>query len=97
TESEKKNQEYLSNLWTGLRGGRTIAATQKQNLDILYKLLDDPDFKTGTAAGMQLGYRRALATLGIDPGAAAPNEVFAQTMARVLADQFSGLRSLSKE
>ncbi len=89
--------KYSQQLYSGYSGLATVAAQQKPNIDIVRQLLDDKDFKSGTGNQMDLAYRRALATFNIDPGAAAPREVFNQTMPRILADQFSGMKALAAE
>lgn len=96
--SATKQSEYYDHLHTGLAGSAQIAAQQKQNIAIIRTLMDQADgifSGYGTAPGLQQGFRRGLATLGIAPEAAANREVFNQTMARILADQFSGLKSMS--
>jgi hypothetical protein len=96
-EAAKGETKYYQGLYGGFSGMATVAAQQKPNIDILRQLLNDNDFKTGTGNQIDLAYRRALATFGIDPGAAAPREVFNQTAPRILADQFSGMKALAAE
>lgn len=89
--------KYSQQLYSGYSGLATVAAQQKPNIDIVRQLIDDKDFKSGIGNQMDLAYRRALATFNVDPGAAAPREVFNQTMPRILADQFSGMKALAAE
>ncbi len=94
-EAATANAKYYDSLHKGLAGSAMIAAQQKQNIGVLKTILADPGFGFGSVAGLQQGTLRALATAGIAPEAAANREVFNQTMARILADQFSGLKSLA--
>ncbi len=93
--SAKMGAEYHADVSKGVKGAGTIAANQQQNLKLLQTLMADRNFASGTAVNWQVGARQALATAGINPDAAAPNEVFDMIMGRVLADQFAGLKSMS--
>lgn len=89
TEGEK----YYDNLYKGMRGKANIAAWQKQNIDIGNKVLNDPNFVSGSADQKQLMLQRALATMGYNVNASQANEVFKQTMTRILADQIAAIKS----
>lgn len=89
--------KYSDKVYQGLMGTSMIAAQQKVNLKLAKEIVDDPSFVSGFAQKFTLEQQRALARVGIDPGAAAPREVMEQLFARILADQFSGIRALAAE
>lgn len=93
----QKDAEYYDSVHKGYTGTATIAAQQKQNIAVARQVASDPGFASGSGQGLQLATQRALATMGIKPEAATPREIFNMIMARIKADQLSGMRSLSSE
>jgi len=89
--------KYYDSLHRGLAGSGMIAAQQKQNVDMLRQVAESPSFTPGTGTDAWLTYQRALTQFGINPTGAAPREIFNQVSARILADQFSGLKSMAAE
>lgn len=93
-ESQAK---YYDSLHKGLAGSAMVAAQQKQNIDLLRQIAASPNFTPGAGSETALGMQRLAAQFGINPQGAAPREVFNQVAARILADQFSGIKSLASE
>jgi hypothetical protein len=89
--------KYYDSLHRGLAGSGMIAAQQKQNIDMLRQVAAAPSFSPGTGTDLWRAYQRAAAQFGINPTGAAPREIFDQVAARILADQFSGMKSLASE
>ena len=89
--------KYYDAVHRGLAGSAMIAAQQKQNIDALRQIAASPDFISGTFANSGLGLQRLASSLGINPTGAAPRELFNQLAAKVLADQFAGLKSIASE
>lgn len=96
-DTAKENGKYFGSVYRGLTGSATIAAQQKPNLDMLRQIAASPDFSPGAGSELSLGMQRLAARFGINPTGAAPREVFNQLAARVLADQFSGIKSMASE
>jgi hypothetical protein len=84
-------------IYKGITGQASIAAQQKQNIGVLRQIAASPNFTPGAGSDAALGLQRLAAQLGINPTGAAPRELFNQISARVLADQFSGLKSMASE
>jgi hypothetical protein len=97
TEQEKFDVKRYGLLHQGLDGAAATAQNSKPFLDVGQALLNDPDFNSGTAEGAITAYKRALATLGINPNVAAPNEVFKKVMATNLLQQMNALKAESEE
>jgi hypothetical protein len=95
--SAETSAKYYDSLHKGLAGSAMIASQQKQNIDALRQIANSPDFVSGTFADSALAMQRMASSLGINPTGAAPRELFNQLAARVLADQFSGLKSIASE
>ncbi len=93
----EENAKYHTSLSKGIKGAATVAANQAQNIDVLEKVMADPNFQSGTLVNWNVATRKALATAGYNPDASKPNEVFNMIMGKVLQDQFAGLKSLSSE
>jgi hypothetical protein len=92
------DQKYFHSIYTGLTGSATIAAQQKQNIAALRDIAADPTFMSGWGSNAGLAMQRLGAQFGIgDLSRAAPREAFNMLAARVLADQFSGMKSMSSE
>lgn len=89
--------KYYDSLYRGFTGSAIVAAQQKQNLHDLESIAQSPDFKSGAFSESKLAMDRMAATLGINTKGAAPREVFNMLAARVLADQFSGIKSMASE
>lgn len=89
--------KYYDSLYRGFTGSGVIAAQQKQNIRDLRTVAESPDFTSGAWSESKLALKRMAANFGIDPGGATPRELFNTLAARVLADQFSGMRSMSSE
>ena len=89
--------KYYDSLHKGLAGSAMIAAQQKQNIDLLRQVAASPNFTPGAGSDAALGLQRVAAQLGINPEGAAPRELFNQVATRILADQISGLKSMSSE
>src|SRR5258708_6036735 len=99
---ERKGQiaadtKYYDSLHRGLAGSGMIAAQQKQNVDLLRQVAASPSFTPGAGSELAQGYQRLAAQFGINPTGAAPREIFNQVAARILADQFSGMKSMAAE
>jgi hypothetical protein len=91
------NAKYYDSLHKGLSGSAMISAQQKQNLDVLRQVAASPNFVPGTGSDAALQLQRMAAQFGIKTEGAAPREIFNQVAARVLADQFSGIKSMASE
>jgi hypothetical protein len=91
------NAKYYDSLHRGLSGSAMIAAQQKQNIDLLRQVAASPNFTPGAGSDQALALQRIAAQFGIKTEGAAPREIFNQVAARVLADQFSGLKSMASE
>lgn len=91
------NAKYYDSLHRGLTGSAMIAAQQKQNIDLLRQVAASPNFTPGAGSDQALALQRMAAQFGIKTEGAAPREIFNQVAARVLADQFSGLKSMASE
>lgn len=89
--------KYYDSLHKGLAGSAMIAAQQKQNIDLLRQVASSPDFTPGAGSEAALGIQRLASSLGINPTGAAPRELFNQVATRILADQISGIKSMSSE
>ena len=96
-EGGTASAKYYDAVHRGLAGSAMIAAQQKQNIDALRQIANSPDFIAGTFADSGLAMQRLASGLGINPTGAAPRELFNQLAAKVLADQFSGLKSMASE
>jgi hypothetical protein len=96
-EIQKADAKYYDSLHKGLAGSGMIAAQQKQNIDMLRQVAAAPSFMPGTGSELSQMYQRAAAQFGINTTGAAPREIFNQVSARILADQFSGLKSMASE
>jgi hypothetical protein len=96
-EGATTSAKYYDAVHRGLAGSGMIAAQQKQNIDALRQIASSPDFISGTFGDSGLAIQRMAAGLGINPTGAAPRELFNQLAAKVLADQFSGLKSMASE
>lgn len=79
----------------GITGAGDNAAQQAPNIKLLRQIA--PDALTGTGTNATLALNRLAAKLGVDPGGAAPRELFNTLAKRILADQFSGMRNLAAE
>jgi hypothetical protein len=95
--SAETSAKYYDSLHKGLAGSAMIASQQKQNIDALRQIASSPDFISGAFGDSALQMQRFAAQLGINPTGAAPRELFNQLAAKVLADQFSGLKSMASE
>lgn len=84
-------------IYKGVTGQASIAAQQKQNIGVLRQIASSPGFTPGAGSDLALSAQRLAAQLGINPQGAAPRELFNQISARILADQFSGLKSMASE
>jgi hypothetical protein len=84
-------------IYKGITGQGSIAAQQKQNIDVLRQIAASPNFTPGAGSDLALSAQRLAAQFGINPQGAAPRELFNQISARILADQFSGLKSMASE
>lgn len=93
----EQTAKYFDSLHKGLAGTAMVNAQQKQNLDGLRQIATSPNFTPGAGSDAALALQRMAAQFGINPTGAAPRELFNQLSARVLADQFSGLKSMSSE
>ncbi len=98
-ESAKSQATASTKMFNGIYGGITgagdNAAHQARNIQLLREIA--PDAFTGTGSNAGLALNRMAAQMGIDPKGAAPRELFNTLAARVLADQFSGMRNLAAE
>jgi hypothetical protein len=84
-------------IYKGITGSASIAAQQKQNIDVLRQIAASPGFTPGAGSDLALSAQRLAAQFGINPAGAAPRELFNQLAARVLADQMSGIKSMASE
>jgi hypothetical protein len=88
--------EQYSNLHKGLAGAGMTAANSLQYSQIAKGLIEDPQFRSGSGEQLSLAYKRALSALGIDPGAALPQEAFRKVMAANINQQINSLRAESE-
>jgi hypothetical protein len=93
----KADVKYYDTLHRGLAGSGHIAAQQKQNVDILRQVAASPNFIPGAGSDLALAYQRIAAQFGINPKGAAPREIFNQVAAKILQDQFAGMKTMSAE
>lgn len=89
--------KYYDTIHRGRTGAADIMAQQKQNIDILRQVAEAPSLTLGPGSNLWLQVQRMAATAGINPTSAAPAEIFHQVAAKILADQFAGLKSLATE
>jgi hypothetical protein len=96
-EQTATDVKYYDSLHHGHTGTGFIAAQQKQNIDMLRQVAENQNFTPGAGSHLALLYQRAAAQLGINPTGAAPRELFDQVASRILADQFSGMKTMAAE
>jgi len=103
-ETEKSRAQastkMFNGIYAGLTGAGDNAAHQAQNIGLLREIAPAAFTGTGTDTTLALNRMRDLAgRLGIPTNrmAAAPRELFNQLAARVLADQFSGMKNIAAE
>ena len=93
-----EKSKFFGSVYRGTTGSATVAAQQKQNIGLLRDIAANPDFISGAGSDAALALQRIAANLpGFKPTSAAPRELFNQVAARVLADQFSGIKSMASE
>jgi len=88
-----KAAESYNATYEGLKGAAISSATNSTFVKAAKEQLNDPNFYSGAFEGLNLGYKRLLAGLGIDPGAALPQEAFRKTMAANVGQQAENLRN----
>jgi hypothetical protein len=76
----------------GIQGSAQAANRQLEHVQLAEGLYKNPDFYSGTGESVNLGYKRALAALGIDPGRSLPQEAFRKTMAAAVLNQVEQLK-----
>jgi hypothetical protein len=89
--------KHYAALHEGLTGTAHIAAQQAQNIDMLQQVANAKAFTPGAGNRLFLDVQRLAAQFGFNTKDAAPMEIFHQVAAKVLADQFSGMRTLAEE
>lgn len=95
-QREKQNEADVAQyntLHKGLAGAGMTAANSLQYTQQAKGLINAPEFYSGSAEQVVLGYRRALAGLGIDPGGALPQEAFRKVMAANILQQINALKA----
>ena len=100
TKQAEQDTQYYSNVANGTKGQRTVAAAQKVNIDTLRQYAQDPHLVTGPPGDITLRMQRMASSLGIGDStksASTPREMFNMLAAKVLADQFAGMKTLSTQ
>lgn len=80
-------------LHSGLAGAAMTSTNQLPYISAAEQQLNDPNFYSGAGEGINLAWKRVLSGLGIDPGAALPQEAFRKTMAANILQQVNNLRA----
>jgi hypothetical protein len=97
---EKRNDtdvtEY-SKLYTGLSSAGTTSAQMLPNIQLAKGLINDPQFYSGSAEALNLGYKRFLSSVGIEPGASLPQEAFRKVMASTILHQVDDMKAAATE
>lgn len=93
----EKQGTYFSNLYSGIAAAGNTAANAKDEINIAKSVINDPQFYSGTGEGVNLAYKRALASFGVDPGASLPQEAFRKVMAQNILNQVTALREAQEQ
>ena len=95
-EQATSDVKQYAALHQGLAGAGMTAANALQYSQQALSLVNDPQFYSGSMEGANLAVKRFLSGIGIDPGAAAPQEVFRKVMAANINQQINALRAESE-
>ena len=95
-EQATSDVKQYAALHQGLAGAGMTAANALQYSQQALELVNDPQFYSGSMEGANLAVKRFLSGIGIDPGAAAPQEVFRKVMAANINQQINALRAESE-
>lgn len=80
-------------LYTGLQGSSRAFDEMKPHLDAMTSIFADPNFYSGTGAGLNLAYKRALVALGGDANTALPQEAVKKVLAQNILNQVNQLKA----
>lgn len=94
-ETATTSAKMYNTMHTGITGDAINAARQAPVLDTLKQIA--PYAMTGAGADGRLAMERLASQLGVDPKGAAPRELFNMLSAKVLGDQFAGIRNMAQE
>ena len=94
-ENASAQAKTYNTIHTGISGDAINAARQAPVIDTLTKIA--PAAFTGTGSDAALALNRMAAQFGIDPKGAAPRELFNMLSAKILGDQFAGIRNMAQE
>jgi hypothetical protein len=94
-EGATAQAKTYNTIHTGITGDAINAQRQAPVIDTLMKIA--PAAFTGTGSDAALALNRLSAQLGIDPKGAAPRELFNMLSAKILGDQFAGIRNMAQE
>lgn len=89
-DAAKEGNKLNSKRYEDLQNNANAAADQRNNIATARALTNDPNFYAGLANGVVENWKRFKSAMGIDPGAAAPMEVFKKTTAQSI---MSGLKT----
>ena len=95
-EQATSDVKQYTALHQGLAGAAMVAANSLQYSQQALALVNDPQFYSGSLEGANLAVKRFLSGIGIDPGAAAPQEVFRKVMAANINQQINSLHAESE-
>lgn len=95
-ETATTSAKMYNTMHTGITGDAINAARQAPILDTLKQIA--PLAMTGNGADARLALERMATQLGVKPPeGAAPRELFNMLSAKVLGDQFAGIRNMAQE
>lgn len=92
-EQGKSDVTQYAGLHKGLAGAGLTAAQSMPYVEIAKGLIEHPDFYSGSAEGINLAWKRALAGLGLNPNAPLPQEAFRKVMAANIMQQVNNLKA----
>jgi hypothetical protein len=93
TKQTESDVAQYGELHKGLAGAGLAAANGYDYNRQAKALLSDPSFYSGSMEGANLAIKRFLSGVGIDPGAALPQEAFRKVMAANIQQQITSLKA----
>jgi hypothetical protein len=92
----ESNVKTFETVHAGMTGAAQTAAFQKQNISVIRQAAANPNFMSGVGEQYNLIGKQLIAQFGLNPSAAAPQEIVSQALGKILNDQFSGMRQLTE-
>src|SRR5262249_32225809 len=80
-------------LYSGLQASSRAYDEMRPHLDAMRSIFNDPNFYSGTAAGLNLAYKKALASMGGNPNVALPQEALRKVIAANILNQTDQLKA----